>query len=133
MAKRRALQVGSTIKRELQNRLARGFADPRIKGMITITRVEMTEDLSIAKVFVSIMPEDQENITMHGLKAAGKKIRHDVASRIRIKEMPKLVFTVDQGLHEQKKIMNLLNKDRLDREARQAANESRDIAEEPQA
>ncbi len=118
MTKRRPLQVGSTIKRELQNRLARGLADPRIKGMITITRVEMTDDLSLAKVFVSIMPEDLEDITMHGLRAATKKLRHDVSGRMRIKEMPQFKFVVDKGLHEQRKIMDLLNKDRMERQAR---------------
>ncbi len=118
MAKRRPLQVGSTIQREMQNRLARGLADPRIKGLITITRVEMTDDLSLAKVFVTVMPESDENITMHGLRAATKKLRHDVSSRMRIKEMPQIKFVVDTGLQEQKKIMELINRDRLERESR---------------
>lgn len=118
MSKRRPLQVGATIQRELQNRLARGLADPRIKGLITVTRVEMTEDLSTARVFVSVMPQEHENITLHGLKAATKKLRRDVADRIRIKDMPQFQFVIDHGLHEQQKIMELLNKDRMDREAR---------------
>ena len=122
MAKRRPLQVGSTIQRELQNRLARGLADPRIKGLITVTKVEMTEDLSIARVFVTVMPEQHENITMHGLRAATKRIRRDVAERIRLKEMPQLQFLVDSGLREQQKIMELLNRDRIEREERLAKN-----------
>lgn len=119
MAKRRPLQVGSTIQRELQSRLARGLADPRIKGLVTVTKVEMTEDLSIARIFVSVMPAEHENITLHGLKAATKKLRRDVADRIRIKDMPQFQFEIDRGLHEQKKIMELLNQDRLEREARE--------------
>lgn len=119
MSKRRPLQVGATIQRELQNRLARGLADPRIKGLITITKVEMTEDLSIAKIYVTVMPEEHENITLHGLKAATKKLRRDVADRIRIKDMPRFEFFADRGLREQQKIMELLNRDRVEREARE--------------
>jgi ribosome-binding factor A len=119
MSKRRPLQVAATIQRELQNRLARGLNDPRIKGLITITKVEMTEDLSIAKIYVTVMPEEHENITMHGIRAATKKLRRDVADRIRIKDMPRFEFIVDRGLREQQKIMELLNRDRVEREARE--------------
>jgi len=132
MAKRRPLQVGSTIQRELQNRLARGLADPRIKGLVTVTKVEMTEDLSVAKIFVSVMPAEHENITLHGLRAATKKLRRDVADRIRIKDMPQFQFSIDRGLHEQQKIMELLNKDRLEREERDL-NRTEMPAEEPEA
>ncbi|MCA9302913.1 MAG: 30S ribosome-binding factor RbfA [Phycisphaerales bacterium] len=131
MAKRRPLQVGATIQRELQSRLARGLADPRIKGLITVTKVEMTEDLSIARVFVSVMPTEHENITLHGLKAATKKLRRDVADRIRIKDMPQFQFVIDRGLHEQQKIMELLNRDRIEREERELARAEQPRGEDP--
>ena len=115
--KRRAQQVGATIRRELQQRLARGFNDPRIRGMITVTRVEMTDDLKRAKAFVTVMPEERASVTMHGLNAALPRIRRDVMNRIHIKEAPTLEFVYDEGTRAQRVISELLAKDRIERGA----------------
>ncbi len=109
--KRRAQQIASNIQRELQNRIARGFNDPRIRGLITITKVEITDDLKHAKAFVSVMPEDKADLTMHGLKAAMGRIRKDVMERIHLKEMPTLKLEYDHGMKEQQMISELLASD----------------------
>lgn len=114
--KRRSLQVASNIQRELQNRLARGLADPRIRGMITVTRVELSDDLKNAKAFISVMPEKHAKITMHGLTSATRKLRKEVMDRIHLKEMPTLQFVYDEGHKAQMDVMALLEKDRQERE-----------------
>ncbi|MEZ6318936.1 MAG: 30S ribosome-binding factor RbfA [Phycisphaerales bacterium] len=119
--KRRTEQVASTLQRLLQERLARGLADPRVRGLITVTRVELSDDLSRARVKVTVLPESQESLTMHGLRSAGPKIRRDVGERLHLKVLPELVFEVDEGIKEQAKVMALLEKDRAEREAREAA------------
>lgn len=112
---RRALQISSTIMQELQNRLARGLADPRIKGLITITKVETSDDLKHTKAYISVMPEQHADITMHGLKSATKRVRRDVMQRIHLKEMPSLTFVYDEGNRQQRIISDLLAKDRSER------------------
>ncbi len=114
--RRRSLQIASNIQRELQNRLARGLADPRIKGMITVTKVELTDDLKNAKAFISVMPEEHAKITMHGLTSATRKLRKEVMDRIHIKEMPTLKFVYDDGHKAQMEVMALLEKDRRERQ-----------------
>ena len=114
--RRRSLQIAANIQRELQNRLARGLADPRIKGMITVTKVELTDDLKNAKAYISVMPEEHANLTMHGLTSATRKLRKEVMDRIHIKEMPTLKFVYDQGHKAQMEVMSLLEKDRQERE-----------------
>ena len=114
--RRRSLQIASNIQRELQNRLARGLADPRIKGMITVTKVELTDDLKHAKAYISVMPDEHANLTMHGLTSATRKLRKEVMDRIHIKEMPTLKFVYDQGHKAQMEVMALLEKDRQERE-----------------
>ncbi len=109
--KRRAQQIASNIQRELQGRIARGFNDPRIRGLITITKVEITDDLKHAKAFVSVMPEERAELTMHGLKAAMGRIRRDVMDRIHLKEMPTLKLEYDHGMKEQQLISELLASD----------------------
>ena len=113
--RRRSLQIASIIQRELQNRLARGLADPRIKGMITVTKVELTDDLKHAKAFISVMPDEHAKITMHGLTSATRKLRKEVMDRIHIKEMPTLKFVYDEGHKAQMEVMALLEKDRQER------------------
>lgn len=119
--RKRSLQIASNIQRELQNRLARGLADPRIKGLITVTRVELSDDLKHAKAFVSVMPEKHAKITMHGLASATRRLRKDVMDRIHIKEMPTLRLVYDEGHKAQMDVMALLEKDRQEREGRAGA------------
>jgi ribosome-binding factor A len=109
--KRRAQQISSTLQRELQKVLSKGFNDPRIRGLITVTKVEITDDLKNAKAFISVMPAERADLTMHGLKAAMGRIRRDVMERIHIKEMPTLRFEYDHGLREQQVISDLLASD----------------------
>ena len=113
--RRRSLQVASNIQRELQNRLARGLADPRIKGLITVTRVELSDDLKHAKAFISVMPDEHAKLTMHGLVSATGKLRREVMERIHIKEMPTLKLVYDEGHKAQMEVMALLEKDRQER------------------
>ncbi|MCA9274751.1 MAG: 30S ribosome-binding factor RbfA [Phycisphaerales bacterium] len=126
--RRRSLQIASNIQRELQNRLARGLSDPRIKGLITVTRVELSDDLKHAKAFISVMPDQHAKLTMHGLTSATGKLRREVMDRIHIKEMPTLRFVYDEGHKAQMEVMALLEKDRQQREERQPSD-----AEDPEA
>jgi len=109
--RRRAQQIASTLQRELQKVMAKGFNDPRIRGMITVTKVELTDDLKNAKAYLSVLPEERAELTMHGIKAASKRIRRDVMERIHMKEMPSLRFVYDHGMREQQVISDLLAAD----------------------
>ena len=109
--RRRAQQISSTLQRELQKVMARGFNDPRIRGLITITKVELTDDLKNAKAYISVLPEERAELTMHGIKAATKRIRRDVMERIHMKEMPSLRFVYDHGMRDQQVISDLLASD----------------------
>ncbi len=112
---RRKLQLESLLLRGVQERLARGLADPRVRGLITATRLELSQDLKRARVFVSVMPAEHAELTMHGLKAATPRIRRDVMDKIHIREMPAIEFRYDEGLRSQLEVIALLAKDRADR------------------
>lgn len=116
--RRRSLQIASNIQQELQKRLARGLNDPRIRGLITVTKVELSDDLKHAKAFVSVMPQERAKLTMHGLTAATKRLRRDVMERIHIKEMPTLRLIYDEGHKAEMEVFALLEKDRQEQEGR---------------
>src|SRR5204863_7128593 len=67
---RRSDQFGAELTRAVQEVLARGLQDPRVSGLITVTGVNVTENLSDATVSVSVLPEDRQELTLHGLRGA---------------------------------------------------------------
>jgi len=115
IGERRKKQIESLLLRAMQERLARGLADPRIRGLITVTRVEAANDMKRAKVFVTVMPSEHAELTLHGLRAANKKIRRDVADKVHLKDMPALDIVYDEGLKQQMEVMSLLTRDKLER------------------
>ena len=116
--RRRSLQIASNIQRELQQRLARGLNDPRVRGLVTVTKVELSDDLKHAKAYISVMPEDRASLTMHGLTAATKRLRRDVMDRIHLKEMPTLRLVYDRGHQAETEVFTLLEQDRREQESK---------------
>ena len=106
----RTEQLASTIRTELDRVMARGLSDPRIKGRITITGVEVTQDLRLAKIAVSVLPPEHTDLTMHGLRSASGYLRNQIKERIAARLMPRLEFTPDEGLARQREIYELLAK-----------------------
>lgn len=111
-------QVAATLKRAVQEVLSRGLADPRVRGLITVTRIEVTADLADAKVYVSVIPVEHEELSMHGLKAAATWIRREAAERVRLRRMPRLTFKVDQDLRRQQDVLAGIQEARLEDERR---------------
>jgi ribosome-binding factor A len=105
---KRAERVSDQMKREIADILMRKIKDPRI-GFVTVTDVEVADDLRNAKVFVSVYGKDEEKkASLQGLKSAGPFIRSELGKRMRMRFIPELLFrfdaTVERGAH----IMELL-------------------------
>ncbi len=104
MAKHRAGRINEEMKKEISAIVMGGLKDPRITAMTTITAVEVTSDLSYAKVFTSIFGTDEEKQdTLEGLKSSVGFIRHELGKRIQIRKIPQLIIvldeTLDRGMH----------------------------------
>jgi ribosome-binding factor A len=95
---RRLEQVESTLQRAIAQVLQREVSDPRIRGLVSITRVKVSPDLAEAQVFVSIMPERYESRTMAGLHRASGRIRRMTHDQVALKNMPQLRFELDHSL-----------------------------------
>ncbi len=114
----RQKQIASTLQRAAEQVLARGLADPRVKGLITVTGVEVSPDLRRATVLVSILPEDAEDLTMHGLRHAARHIRHQVSNIVAVHPMPQMDFKLDKSLKKQAAVLEALAKVEAERAAR---------------
>ena len=104
---KRSDRVSDQMKREIADILMRKIKDPRI-GFVTVTDVELSNDLRNAKVFVSVYGGNKEE-TFKGLNSASAFIRSELGSRMSMRCVPEILFrfdsTVEQGAH----IMELLH------------------------
>ena len=73
-------QLESSLQKTIAHVISVGLADPRIRGMISVTRVEVIEDGRTAKVHISVLPEHHVSRSMHGLQSSANHIREEVLS-----------------------------------------------------
>jgi ribosome-binding factor A len=112
MAGKRVARLNEQIRRELTALLQNEVRDPRI-GMLTITGVEVTADLYHAKVYYSVMGDEEERSSAHeGLRAAAGFLRSEIGRRMHIRRTPELHFTWDSSLQNAMRIEKLLQEAR---------------------
>ena len=116
MNERKQAQLEHALRGAVQEVVGRGLADPRIRGLITITQVEVTQDRRTATVHVSVFPEDRVELTMHGLQDASRHIRHEVGELVRTRTMPELVFKRDDRIKKEGAVLRAINLARQERE-----------------
>ena len=98
------------IKRELTD-IFRSLKDPRVTScLLSIVRVELTNDFSVCKVYVSAMEgiEHAQN-AVKGLKSAAGYIRHELSLRLRLRHTPELRFIADNSIEHSADISKLLD------------------------
>jgi ribosome-binding factor A len=101
----RTEQVASTLKRAVQEVLSRGIADPRVQGLITITRIDVSADLANATVYCTVTPSKHQELSLHGLQSASRWIRRQVADKVRFRRMPQFRFRIDEQLLKQQEVL----------------------------
>jgi ribosome-binding factor A len=122
-----AERVAELVQREVARILQREYSD-QLQPMVTITRARMTGDLSIAYVYASVMGDTSEEreATFRQLKELAPEVREKLASRIRhkVREIPELQFFHDESLQRAKRMENLFDRIREEREHRQESDDS---------
>ncbi|RUT29756.1 30S ribosome-binding factor RbfA [Paenibacillus zeisoli] len=98
MAKNRTGRVGEQIKKELSVLIQTEMKDPRI-GFITVTGVEVTSDLSQAKVYLSVFGDaEQKETSLKGLEKAKGFLRSELGKRVMLRHTPELIFKIDESI-----------------------------------
>lgn len=113
--------LSAELREQIQAIITRGLADPRIKGMITVTELTVAQDGRTASVLVSVMPHDKESLTLHGLTAAAPHIRRQVGDVITNKHIPELNFKLDERTKKQAVVLEAIAKARDEMESRPAS------------
>jgi ribosome-binding factor A len=104
---KRSSRVGDQIRMEIAEILMTKVKDPRI-GFVTVTAVEISDDLRNAKVFVSVLGSDAGR-TFKGLDAARSFIRSELGRRLTLRFVPELSFHEDHTAEEAAKLTRLMD------------------------
>ena len=108
MANYRRGRINDEMKKEL-SMVLREVKDPRLKdAFISITAVEVTGDLKVAKVYYSAMMGDKKEIAK-GLKSSAGYIRREIAQRLNLRMTPEFSFYEDHSIEHGAHISKLLN------------------------
>ena len=104
-------RVAHLMQRELADIVRNKMRDPRLSQWVSVTDVEVTGDLSFAKVFVSILPEGEErDRTLETLQGAAGFVRRELAPRLGLREVPGLRFMLDTSIERGARVEELLKK-----------------------
>ncbi len=104
----RAQRVADRIQVEISDILQRRLKDPR-HGFLTVTRVEVSDDLRSARVFVSSLDSDDLEESLLTLEHARGFIRTELGQRIRLRHTPELSFRADRSAENAIRVSEILN------------------------
>jgi len=111
MSSRRLEKVSKVIQATISNVIRDDLADPRVKGLISVTRVDVSPDLRNAKIYLSILgiDEKQQQLSLMGINHANGFIRSHLAKKMTMKTCPALIFYLDAGTAIRFETMQILN------------------------
>jgi ribosome-binding factor A len=95
------------LRKEISDIIANKVKDPRL-GFITVTDVEVSPDLKLARAYISVLEEEDIESTMEGLEAARSFIRSELGKRVHMRFIPSVEFRLDTASKYGNKIDRLL-------------------------
>ncbi len=124
MANRRNNRLSGEMKRVISEVIRNEVKDPRLSELLSVTDVNVTEDLKFAKVYISVYGDIEP--TLEALRSAKGFIRREVGKRIKMRLTPELLFEKDDSIEKGIYMSSLINKVIEDEESRKPHDESDD-------
>ena len=107
---RRTDRINEQLREEISMLLTRSIKDPRLNGVISITRVVSSSDLRTARVYISVMGNQQtKQDALMGIRSAASFLRRELRDRINMKHTPFLTYELDDSLEEADQLLRLMN------------------------
>lgn len=98
--------------KEISSIIRNDMKDPRLGKFVSLTRVELSKDLKLAKVFVSIYgPESEKAGTMRALDSGAGFVRGLIGRRMRLRVVPEIVYYKDDSIEYSARIASILKKE----------------------
>ena len=119
---RRTDRINGLLRQEISRLLSRELNDPRLSGVVSITRVETSSDLRVSRVYVSVLGgSDDKDSVLKGISSAGGFIRREMRDRLSLKYIPDLRFTLDESMEEAEHVQRLMDRLSTTEDPREAA------------
>ena len=101
-------RIDEEYRKELSQIIGYELKNPNVTGLISVTKVKVTNDLKFAKVYVSILNSKNIKDTLAGLKKSSGYIRSELAKRVNLRNTPELIFELDDSIEYGAKIDSIL-------------------------
>lgn len=109
MREKRVQRIGEELRRVISDIIRSKIKDPRVPEIISVTNVLVTNDLSFAKIFVEIMgTKEEQEAALEGLNSAKGFIKKEISSEVKLRQMPELIFRLDETLDINLKMEKLI-------------------------
>ena len=113
---RRVPRVGELLQQEISRILSEELRDPRLKPLLTVTRVDVSPDLQHASVAVSVLGTPQEQqVALEGMESASGFLRRQLGHRLRLRHVPSLRFILDTSMAEGQRMLSVMDQLRLEK------------------
>ena len=107
---RRMDRVNVLLREEISRQLATELKDPRISSMVSVTRVDTSPDLGLAKVYVSVLGDQTaKSSTLVALKSASGFIHRSMRDHIALRKVPSVDFYLDESIEQGAKVLKLIS------------------------
>ncbi len=109
---RRLEKVSRTIRDTVSKVIQNQLSDPRIRGLVSVTRVKVAADFSTAQIYLSIIGTDpkQQELSVQAIQHAAGFIQSHLANVLTTRSCPTLSFTLDDSLKKGSEVLNIINR-----------------------
>lgn len=91
-------RIDEEYRKEISQIIGYDLKNPNVTGLISVTKVKVTNDLKFAKVYVSILNAKNTKETLAGLKKSAGFIRSELAKRVNLRNTPEIIFELDDSM-----------------------------------
>jgi len=108
-ATRRTHRLNSLLKEVISEVIRKDVGHPKVSSLVTVTSVDITKDLSLAKVYISVIGSGQEKEeTMKALESASGYIAVLASKKVVLRHFPSLIFKLDESVDKHLRINSIL-------------------------
>lgn len=102
-------RIEEEIKKIVSVIIDRELKDPRLDGLISVTKVNVSKDLKYCKIFVSMLGTKDTAAAMQALESGAGYVRREVGSKVRMHSTPEIKFELDDSMEYGAHIQNIIN------------------------
>jgi len=108
---RRADRLNGLLRQEISHLLSREIKDPRLNGIISITEVQTSSDLRNARVFVSVLGDQEtKDAALDGIQSAASFLRRSLRDRLKLRYVPFLKFALDESIEDADALLRVMDR-----------------------